>query len=79
MKINGLEIKGKYFAYNGCHKIYIIEDEEDLQKAKKAEYRILPIEKIEETYNASCELKFISNWKLDKKFVKQYGKATFEY
>ena len=26
MKVNGQEIKAKAFAYDNCHKIYIIED-----------------------------------------------------
>lgn len=79
MKINNLEVIGKYFAYDDCHKIYIIEDEEDLQEAKEIGYTILPIKEIEETYNNSCELKFINNWKLDKFFVKQFEEANFEY
>lgn len=79
MKINNLEVIGKYFAYDDCHKIYIIEDEKDLQEAKEIGYTILPIKEIEETYNNSCELKFINNWKLDKFFVKQFEEANFEY
>ena len=27
MKVNGKEVKGIGIAYDGCHKIYIIEDE----------------------------------------------------
>lgn len=33
MKINNVEVVGNKFAYDGCHKIYIIEDMEDEQKA----------------------------------------------
>lgn len=29
MKINNKEVIGKQFAYDGCHKIYIIEDLQD--------------------------------------------------
>ena len=29
IKINGIEVVGDYFAYDGCHKIYILEDEKD--------------------------------------------------
>ena len=25
IKINGIEVVGDYFAYDGCHKIYILE------------------------------------------------------
>lgn len=29
MKINGKEVLGTKFAYDGCHRIYIIEDDKD--------------------------------------------------
>ena len=53
MKINGIETKAKEFAYDGCHKIYLLEDEQDKQETMKIGYRILPIEKLEETYDNS--------------------------
>lgn len=80
MKINGIEVvtNGK-FAYDGCHKIYIIEDEQDEKEAIEFEYDLLPIEKLKETYEDSCPLKFISNWKLDKYYVSQFKEAKIEY
>lgn len=78
MKINGREVKGKLFAFDGCHKIYIIEDEDDYEKADELGYNIYDIEDIEEAYNNSCELRFISNWKLNKDYVKQFEEAVFE-
>jgi hypothetical protein len=71
MKINGTEIVGKQFAYDNCHKIYIIEDNEDLDMANEYGYDIFDITELENTYNNSCPLRFISNWKLDKQYVKQ--------
>lgn len=59
------KIHSDIFAYDGCHKIYILEDDDDLIEAQDLDYRILPIEKIENTYNLSCPLKFISTWKLE--------------
>lgn len=72
MKINGKIVIGEKFAYDGCHKIYIIEDEEDLKMAKDYEYDIYPIEKLQLAYEISCELRFISNWKLNKNYVSQF-------
>lgn len=81
IKINGTKIKTNgYFAYDNCHKIYIIEDNEDLKKALKIGYDIYDIKEIEEKYNNSCSLKFISNWKLDKQYIKQFEEnVVFEY
>jgi len=72
MKINGKEVLGKSFAYDGCHKIYILEDEEDEEQALEYEYNIYHIDEIEDTYENSCPLRFISNWKLNKRYVEQF-------
>lgn len=78
MKINGREVKGKLFAFDGCHKIYIIEDEDDYKKAKDLGYIIKDIKLLKDVYNDSCELRFISNWKLTDYYVKQFEEAVFE-
>lgn len=77
MKINGIEVKGNKFAYDGCHKIYVIEDVEDEKMAKDG-YKIYPIEALEEIYRRSCSLRFIHNWKLTKTYVAQFEEAIFE-
>lgn len=77
IKINGIEVVGDYFAYDGCHKIYILEDEKDRLEANKF-YMILPIKDIRKAYNDSCELRFINNWKLTKTYAKQEELAKFE-
>lgn len=78
LKINGKEVLGKEFAYDGCHKIYIIEDKEDREQAKEFGYSFYPISDLQSAYENSCELKFINNWKLDKTYVGQFENATFE-
>ena len=75
--INGIPVTGKKFAYDGCHKIYVIEDDEDLMQAEKAMYKIYPIKDIEACYENSCDLRFISNWKLNTFYANQFEKATF--
>ena len=78
MKINGKEIKAKQFAYDGCHKIYLIEDTDDLKDAKGIGYDIYDIELLKETYDDSCSLRFINNWKLTEQIVPQFETAKFE-
>lgn len=55
----------KQFAYDGCHKIYLIENEENLRDAKASGYHIYPIEQLEEKFNSSCGLRFINTWDLE--------------
>ena len=64
MKINGKEIKAKYFVFDGCHKIYLIEDNQDIHEAQQEDYdELIPIEKLPEYWEKSCPLRFIYNWK----------------
>lgn len=73
--INNYEFEASYFAYDGCHKIYILEDESDESEALDYGYEILPINLLKEKYNESCDLKFIRNWKLDKLYARQFENA----
>lgn len=60
--INGIEIKAKKFAYDGCHKIYLIDNMEAEKEAKKYGYKIYNIKKLVDCYIYSCSLRFISRW-----------------
>ena len=77
-KINGLTVDQKKFAYEGCHKIYLISNKKQEEEAKSYDYKILPIEALKETFENSCGLRFIHTWTLKKTFVKQGEKANFE-
>lgn len=79
LEINGKTVIGNTFAYDGCHKIYILEDTGDTKEAIKNGYKICLIETIEDVYNNSCHLKFIHNWKLDTTYAKQFEKAEFNW
>ena len=59
------------FAFDGCHKIYIMETIEDIMKFTAYGYDIYPIEKLKETWKNSCPLRFIDNGKLNKIYVPQ--------
>ena len=77
MKINGNTIEGISVAYDGCHKIYICESIEDEEMMKGWGYKIYPLEQLPEIWENSCSLRFISNAKLDRDYVRQFEEATF--
>lgn len=79
LEINGKTVLGNVFAYDGCHKIYILEDIEDVKEAIQNEYKICLIETIEDVYNNSCSLRFIHNWKLTETYAKQFEEPTFNW
>jgi hypothetical protein len=84
MKINGLQVTAKKFAFDGCHKIYLIENGDEEAEALSYGYRILPIGELPQAYEDSCPLRFISNWPLElnnEDFIDYVGQgewATFE-
>ena len=78
MKINNVEVKGFSFAYEGCHKIYICETLDDVEEAQGYGYIILPLNKLQDTFESSCDLRFIRNWRLDVNYVGQGERARFE-
>lgn len=78
MIINNQKVNGIGFAYDGCHKIYILESEEDVNEAREIGYEIHPLRLIKSKYNFSCDLRFISDWKLKKRYVSQFEKAIFK-
>lgn len=78
IKINDQETTAKGFAYDDCHKIYLLERDSDWADASQAGYTILPIEKLPDTFGRSCDLRFISNWALTKQFVRQFEPANFD-
>jgi hypothetical protein len=77
LTINDETTTATHFAYDSCHKIYLLEDDQDLGEARDSGYDVIDICNLKEAYNNSCELRFISNWKLDKKFVEQFEEAEF--
>lgn len=78
LKINGVPIYANEFAYGDRYKLYILEDDEDKRQALGLDYDIKSIDEIEETYNNSCDFKFISTWKLEP-IVGQFEKAVFSW
>lgn len=81
MKINDVDVLGNRFAFDGCHKIYIIEDNNDYNEAVSCGYNIHDINELEHIYrDETCDLVFISNWKLTKRYVEQFEKnVVFTY
>ena len=77
MKINGMEVNGASYAYDGCHKIYICENKEEEAEAKATGYIVHPIKTLRSAYSSSCSLRFISNWALSRMYVEQFEDAVF--
>ena len=78
MRVNGREIVGQSVAYEGCHKIYICENDADEEKMKGYGYEIYPLKYLPEIWESSCSLRFIDNASLNANYVRQFEEAVFD-
>lgn len=69
------------FGYDGCHKIYVAENQDEIKMLKGYGYEICPMIDLERTFADSCYLRFISWGDLKKPcIVPQCAKrVTFTY
>jgi hypothetical protein len=76
MKVNNKTITAKEFAWDTCHKIYLINNTKDRKTFLEYGYDLFPIEDLKKAYENSCSLRFIQNGDLTT-VVKQFEKAKF--
>ena len=70
------------FVFDNCHKIYLVEDMDDIESVKETwgeDTIFYNIDELPRIWEESCSLRFISNWKLDKRYVRQFCGAKFEF
>ena len=78
LKINGKEVKTNgYYAFDNCHKFYILENDDERFKAEGIGYKIYPIEFLEEDLKYSCPLRFINSFNLENTYLIQ-GEESVE-
>lgn len=77
MRTSEFYVKAEKIAYDNCHKIYVLEDDLDEVGARNTGYDILDIKELPKVYHKSCNLRFISNWKLTQQYVRQCYNAEF--
>lgn len=61
MTINGKVITATEFAFDNCHKIYLVNSAEDKNQLIEYGYDFYPIEELKEAYEGSCSLRFIQD------------------
>lgn len=76
--IDGLTL----FVWDGCHKIYLVENMNDIKSVKETwgkDTTFYCIDELPEVWYSSCSLRFIQNWSLTKNYVRQFNGAGFEF
>lgn len=72
VEVNGILSYAKEFAYDGCHKIYLLDEEEQRAQMVEYGYEFYPIADLQSAFDNSCSLRFISNCSLTIQYVKQF-------
>lgn len=66
-------------AWDGCHKIYFLQDKGRVVMAKEYGYTIYPSSKVRELFENSCSLRFVSRWGYDNPdFMHEWNIYQFE-
>lgn len=81
MKINGIDVTGYVaFAYDGCHKIYVLKQKNDIKEFKKLGYQLFRLEGgIIQCYLDSCSLRFIDLYDGSKTDNDKYIQAVPQF
>lgn len=59
------EIKANMIAYDGCHKIYLITNNNEADEAKSYGYRLAPVGYLNVIWESACPLRFIEFWDVE--------------
>lgn len=65
-KIDAIEASDLMVAFDDCHKLYLVEGEEEIADASQTGYDLYPAKEIRSLINRSCGLVFVSAWNLGK-------------
>ena len=78
LKINGKEVKNNgAYAFDNCHKFYILENDNEKFKALELGYEICPIQHLVTDLESSCPLRFINSFNLENTYLLQ-GEESVE-
>ena len=77
LKINGKEVitNGAY-AFDNCHKFYILENDNEKFKALEYDYEICPIQNLVTDLKNSCPLRFINSFDLTQTYLPQFAESV---
>lgn len=76
-EINNTPITQDRFAFDGCHKFYLIDTKDDEKTLRGYGYRIYPITDLPMAWDDSCPLRFIMSADLTTSYVDQGEPAWF--
>ena len=79
VQINDTVIFADEFAWDGCHKIYVVTDQESRDELEGYGYDFYPIDELKEVWDLSCNLRFISDASLSASYIPQCYEGTVRF
>jgi len=76
VRINDTLIRSDEFAWDGCHKLYVVTDQEARDQLEGYGYDFFPIDELKDCWDRSCGLRFISDASLSCDYVSQSFEGT---
>lgn len=70
-EINDVTVWADEFAWDGCHRIYVVTSPESRAEMLDLGYQLRPITELPDIWDRSCPLRFISSADLTIAFVRQ--------
>jgi hypothetical protein len=79
-KLDLIEKSGWKIAYDGCHKLYFLQNEAQLESAQSYDYEIHSSSELKQLWENSCPLRFVTKWGLDGNgsFAHEWNIEQFE-
>ena len=72
VRVNGTKVWTDEFAWDECHKIYLVTDQVSRNKLEGYGYEFFPINKLKDVWDDSCSLRFISDASLSQSYISQF-------
>lgn len=77
--VDAREVQAESVAYDGCHKIYLIQTQADLDLLTDLGYAIHPLDRLQDIWDISCPLRFVSLADLSEDIVPQCAMETIRF
>jgi len=65
-KLDAIEASDLQIAFDGCHKLYLVDGPGEVSDARANGYDLYPAKEIRALVNRSCGLVFVNAWNLGK-------------
>jgi hypothetical protein len=76
--INGIVVTEDRFAFDGCHKTYLIGTDAEAEDARGSDYEIHAIDELPRIWATTCPLRFVQRWRDFATIIDQFENARFD-